>query len=292
MVLIKIHKESDGAGMLVFWQRRLLARSVICTLLVLAISFVFFLPVFFGPAAAGDLKFPSLSGRVVDGAQLLSEPQEVELVDLLKQHEARSTDQIVVVTVPSLQGVPIEQFSVALGRYWGIGQKGKDNGVLLVVAPLERKVRIEVGYGLEAVLPDALAGVIVQRRILPWFKRGNLAKGIKVGVLDIQAALLGDGEEVALRARKQKNEVPPYLPLIFFAFWLLPFVYLVASLNRNRHVSGRVPGGVVIVPGSYGRVEDSWSGPGGFHPRSGGGFGGGFSGGGGSFGGGGASGSW
>ena len=245
-----------------------------------------------GPAWAAELRFPPLSGRVVDAASILNPAQERELIDVLKSHEATSTDQIVVVTVPSLQGAAVEDFAVRLGRHWGIGQKGKDNGVLLLVAPVERRVRIEVGYGLEGVLPDALAGVIIQRRILPLFKKGQLADGIKIGVMDIQAALAGDGEEVALRARAPNKDVDAYLPLIFFAFWLLPFVYLIASLNRDRHVSGRVPGGVVIVPGSYGRVEDHWSGPGGFHPRSSGGFGGGFSGGGGSFGGGGASGGW
>ena len=287
MVLTMVDKERAPDWRSISGLKIFLICSVFFALFVIVMCFAFLQAVH-----ASDLHFPSLSGRVVDEAQLLSSEQEAELGSILQQHEAKSTDQVVVVTVSSLQGVPIEQFALELGRHWGIGQKGKDNGVLLLVAPKERKVRIEVGYGLEAVLPDALAGVIVQRRILPLFKKGDLAEGIKVGVLDIQAALLGNGEEVALRARKPKKEVDPYLPLIFFAFWLLPFVYLLASLNRDRHVSGRVPGGVVIVPGSYGRVEDHWSGPGGFHPRSGGGFGGGFSGGGGSFGGGGASGSW
>ena len=252
------------------------------------------LPLFFvsfGSAVAKELTFPSLTGRVVDGANILTASQRAEIETLLKSVEGRSTDQVVVVTVPSLQGTSVEDFGVQLARHWGIGQAGKDNGVLLIVAPVERKVRIEVGYGLEGVLPDALAGLIIQRRILPAFKRGDLAGGIKAGVLDIKDSLLGDAALVADRAKKPDNQIDGYLPFIFLAFWLVPFVYFVSSLNRDRRVSGRVPGGVVIVPGSYGRVEDHWHGPGGFS-RPSGGFGGGFSGGGGGFGGGGASGSW
>ena len=252
------------------------------------------LPLFFvsfESAVAKELTFPSLTGRVVDGANILTASQCAEIETLLKSVEGRSTDQIVVVTVPSLQGTSVEDFGVQLARHWGIGQAGKDNGVLLIVAPVERKVRIEVGYGLEGVLPDALAGLIIQRRILPAFKRGDLAGGIKAGVLDIKDSLLGDAALVADRAKKPDNQIDGYLPFIFLAFWLVPFVYFISSLNRDRRVSGRVPGGVVIVPGSYGRVEDHWHGPGGFS-RPSGGFGGGFSGGGGGFGGGGASGSW
>lgn len=241
---------------------------------------------------AQSLFFPQLTGQVVDDADILSSVEEAELTTMLRKVEGQSTDQIVVVTVRSLQGYSIEDFGVRLARHWGIGQAGKDNGVLLIVAMLQRQVRIEVGRGLEGVLPDALAGLIIQRRIVPAFKRGDLAGGIKAGVEDIRASLLGNGDEVALRAKKPKNEISTLLPFIFFAFWIVPFVYFVSSLNRDRRVSGRVPGGVVIVPGSFGRAEDHWYGPGGFHRPRGGGFGGGFSGGGGGFGGGGASGSW
>lgn len=243
------------------------------------------------PAFAMELKFPTLTGQVVDGANVLSSQEEAELTKILSQVKGKSTDQIVVVTVPSLQGLAIEEFGIKLARHWGIGQEGKDNGVLLIVAPTQRKVRIEVGRGLEGVLPDALAGLIIQRRILPAFKRGDIASGIKAGVEDIRASLLGDGAEVALRAKKPENEISHLLPFIFFAFWIVPFVYFLSSLNRDRRVSGRVPGGVIIIPGSFGRAEDHWHGSGGF-TRSSGGFGGGFSGGGGGFGGGGASGGW
>lgn len=237
---------------------------------------------------AASLKFPTLTGRVVDQAQIISAEDEARLSKILTDVEGQSTDQIVVVTLNSLQGTPIEDYGYQLGRHWGIGQAGKDNGVLLIIAPNERQVRIEVGRGLEGSLPDGLAGLIIQRRILPHFKKGNLIAGIFAGVEDIKASLLGQTEEVALRARKPKSKVDPLLPFIFFAFWLVPFIYLISSLARDRKIGGRMPGGVVIVPASHGGAIDGWSGPGGFHRRSSGGF----SGGGGSFGGGGASGSW
>lgn len=244
--------------------------------------------VFTGLCFAADLKFPSLSGRVVDQANIISAEDEVRLIKILTDVEAKSTDQIVVVTLSSLEGYPIEDYGYQLGRHWEIGQAGKDNGVLLIVAPNERKVRIEVGRGLEGNLPDSLAGLIIQRRILPHFKKGKLVAGIFAGIEDIRASLLGNGEEVALRARKPSAQIDPFLPFIFFAFWLVPFIYLISSLARDRQVSGRVPGGVVIVPESYGGTSSGWNGSGGFR-RSGSG---GYSGGGGSFGGGGASGSW
>ena len=265
-----------------FWHMRF--RSFYRSLFILFFIWLSF--VSFSHAASPD--FPALSGRVVDQAQILSEEDEARLVNMLTEVEGRSTDQIVVVTLDSLQGYPIEDYGYQLGRHWGIGQAGKDNGVLLIIAPNERQVRIEVGRGLEGVLPDALAGLIIQRRILPNFKKGNLVAGIFAGVEDIKASLLGQQEEVALRARKPKSKVDPLLPFIFFAFWLIPFIYLISSLARDRKIGGRMPGGVVIVPASHGGAIDGWSGSGGFSRRSSGGF----SGGGGSFGGGGASGSW
>ncbi len=242
--------------------------------------------------AQAEPAYPALSGRVVDQAKILSPAEEDSIEVRLKAVEGQSTDQIVVVTVPSLEGYPIEDYSIGLARHWGIGQAGKDNGVILLVAPRERKVRIEVGRGLEGVLPDAIAGLIIERRILPQFRKGSFAGGILNGVEDIKASLLGNAEEVALRARKPENKIDHYLPFVFLLFWIVPFLYFLSSVNRDRRVSGRVPGGVIIVPGHYGRAEDHWSGPGGFHRPSTGRSGGGFSGGGGGFGGGGASGGW
>ena len=131
--------------------------------------------------------FPELTGRVVDDADLLSYPEEVAITADLKALEDKSSDQVVVVTLPSLQGYTIEDFGYQLGRHWGIGTEKLDNGVLLIVAPNERKVRIEVGRGLEALLTDALSKIIIENAILPRFREGDFAGGIKDGVRDIDA---------------------------------------------------------------------------------------------------------
>jgi uncharacterized protein len=140
-------------------------------------------------ASAGQADLPALTGRVVDDANLVSSPAEAQLTRRLAALEARTTDQLVVVTVPSLRGEAIEQFGVRLSRGWGIGQKDKNNGVLLVVAPDERKVRIEVGYGLETVLTDPEAARIIRTQILPHFREGKMELGIVEGVHAILAVL-------------------------------------------------------------------------------------------------------
>lgn len=233
-----------------------------------------------GPASA-EPQFPSLTGRVVDNANLLNEEQETAIAADLADLEARSTDQVVVVTLPSLQGYPIEDFGYRLGRHWGIGQKDKDNGVLLIVAPAERKVRIEVGRGLEPVLTDALTKIIIENAILPRFRKGDFPGGIRAGVNDIVSALTGDAEAVKLRARSQPDAVDTVFIIVFIIIWfgiILLALWIVFSAAR--------PGSGGWTSGSSG---GGWSGGGG--GWSGGG-GGGFSGGGGSFGGGGSSGGW
>ena len=112
-----------------------------------------------GAVTAQTLKFPALSGRVVDEAGLLSTGDRTALTNSLARLEAKTTDQLVVVTLQSLQGRPIADYGYQLGRYWGIGQKDKNNGVLLIVAASERQVRFEVGYGLEGTLTDALTKI-------------------------------------------------------------------------------------------------------------------------------------
>src|ERR1044071_8728175 len=119
---------------------------------------------------AHALTFPQLSGRVVDEANILDAPTRQALNDKLAAVEAKSGDQIVVVTLSSLQGTSIEDYGYQLGRHWGIGQKGVNNGALLIVAPNERKVRIEVGYGLEGALTDAVTKLIIENSILPRFR--------------------------------------------------------------------------------------------------------------------------
>jgi uncharacterized protein len=134
------------------------------------------------PAPAARLPgLPALTGRVVDNADLLTQDQEAFLTRALEITERRTKHQLVVVTLPSLGGKPIEKVGLELGKGWGIGRKGHDDGVLLIVAPNERKVRIEVGYGLEEKLTNAEAAAIIDQRILPRFRRGAMAAGIYDG---------------------------------------------------------------------------------------------------------------
>jgi uncharacterized protein len=151
-------------------------------------------------APASAQTFPQLTGRVVDEAQVLDATTRAALTQKLADLEARTTTQVVVVTVRSLQGLTIEQFGVSLGRAWQIGQKDRNNGVLLLVAPTDRKVRIEVGYGLEGVLPDAVASTIIQQAILPRFRTSDFAGGVTSGVDNIVSVLTGDAAESKARA--------------------------------------------------------------------------------------------
>ena len=140
--------------------------------------------------------FPALTGRVVDEANLMSRKQAHQLAQQLAVFEKRSGVQLVVVSIDTLAGDTIEEYGYQLGRHWGIGQKGKNNGVLLLIAQDERKVRIEVGYGLEGALPDAIAANIIQTRILPAFKRGDMVAGVVAGSQSIMKALAGEYQPV------------------------------------------------------------------------------------------------
>jgi uncharacterized protein len=241
--------------------------------------------------AAAEPTFPALTGRIVDEARLLSGQDYADLVQELEALENASTDQVAVVTLKSLQGYPIEDFGYQLGRTWGIGQKGKDNGIILIVAPNERKVRIEVGRGLEPVMTDALSKLIIENAILPEFRRGDYPAGIRAGVRDIKDVLLGDAAAVEEHAKTaQKSSGPDTLQVILLLFWAGIVIYIMwaayrSSLAAQSATGGRRRGGApVIVPGNSGGWGGGWSGG-----DSGGG---GWSGGGGDFGGGGSSGSW
>ncbi|MGU5844782.1 TPM domain-containing protein [Aeromonas hydrophila] len=215
--------------------------------------------------------FPALSGRVVDEANLMSRKQAHQLTQQLAAFEKRSGIQLVVVSIDTLAGDTIEEYGYQLGRHWGLGQKGKDNGVLLLIAQDERKVRIEVGYGLEGALPDAIAANIIQTRILPAFKRGDMVAGVVAGSQAIMQALAGEYKPVD-NASKDKLGGP----------WLFILMVIVMIVLHNLRGGGGGGRGGRRLAGGFGAG------------RSGGGFGGGggFSGGGGSFGGGGASGGW
>jgi uncharacterized protein len=265
------------------------------------------------PASAQQ--FPKLTGRVVDAAQLLSPEQEAALTTRLAALEKASTRQLVVATIPDLQGYPIEEFGYRLGRAWEIGQSEANNGTILIVAPNERKVRIEVGYGLEPILTDALSSLIIQNQILPKFREGDLAGGIIAGTESIAEQLQAPPELAEQRAleaaerRQQDNIVGDGSSIFPLIFWGIVLVFvLLPMLGMGRRYGGkrgRRYGGSSwpiilwtvaneLERSSRGRSSGGWGGGGfgGFGGGSSGGGFGGFSGGGGSFGGGGASGSW
>jgi uncharacterized protein len=249
------------------------------------------------PAAAQD--FPKLTGRVVDSANIIPDADEAALTQKLEAVETASSRQLVVATVPSLQGYDVADYGYQLGRHWGIGQKGANNGMILLVAPNERKVTIQVGYGLEPIMTDALAHQIISQQILPAFKRGDYPGGINAGadaIIEQLRAPPEQAEQKALAAQQAKRQGSgddggSIFPLIF---WGIIFFFIIVPMLRGgrRGRRHRRRGVWVWGPGdgfSGGGWGGGSSGGGGF-----GGFGGGggFSGGGGSFGGGGASGGW
>lgn len=238
-------------------------------------------------------QFPPLSGRVVDAANLLAPEREAALTARLEALEQSTGRQLVVATIPDLQGYDIADYGYRLGRAWGIGQKEEDNGILLLVAPNERKVRIEVGYGLEPYVTDALSSAIVQETVLPRFRAGDMPGGIEAGADALLAQLQLSPEEAQARQQQLLAERPSRkrggLPvgLIFWGIVLL-FVVLPMLFGGARGKSYRRGRGPVVIWGPG--IGGGWGGGSGWG-GGGGGFGG-FSGGGGSFGGGGASGSW
>lgn len=253
--------------------------------LALALTAQAFLP---QPALAAP-KFPPPNGtHVVDQAGILSPDTEAKLNDELTALQERTQHQVVVATVSSLQGLEIEDYGYQLGRTWKIGREKEDDGVVLLVAPNERKVRIEVGYGLEPVLTDALSSVIVNQVILPKFKAGDFDGGVSAGTGEIvkQLDLPEDqAKAVAAKAKTEKSDGPPPLAFLILVFVLF-VVFASLSGRRRRGGLGSALPWIILGSMSGGRDRGGGWGGGGF------GGGGGFSGGGGSFGGGGSSGSW
>jgi uncharacterized protein len=232
------------------------------------------------------LTFPALTGRVVDEAGILDPGQRAALTQKLADLEAKSTDQLVVVTLKSLQGTSIEDYGYQLGRHWQIGQKDKNNGVLLIVAPNERKVRIEVGYGLEGTLTDAISSYIIQNSILPRFRANDYPGGIARGADDIIQVLTGDAEEWRQRAAQRPETTSDGASILLLILLIVVIFIVIRMMSGPPSKPGaRRSSPWIFIPSGSGSGS-GWS------SGSGGGFGGGFSGGGGSFGGGGSSGSW
>src|SRR4051812_5376991 len=200
--------------------------------------------------AAFALTFPTLTGRVVDEADVIDATTREALTTKLAALEAKSTDQLVVVTLKSLQGTTIEDFGVQLGRHWQIGQKDKNNGVLLIVAPTERKVRIEVGYGLEGTLTDAVSRLIIENGILPRFRTNDFAGGVQRGVDDLIQVLSGDAADFQRRAvaRDRGAASPQDLQGLIWIV-LIVGLWLFLAFRSRRNGRGYRRGGLPwIVP--------------------------------------------
>lgn len=261
------------------------------------LAFLFLLPL-----AAFAAGLPALTGRVVDNAGMIDAATEVLLTQKLADFEKKGSDQIVVATVPSLDGEAIEPYANRLFRAWRLGQGGENNGILLLVARDDRKMRIEVGYGLEGTLTDLHSRLSIENDMVPAFRAGDFSGGIEKAVDDIIMVLEGNAAELEARGARNPGrsaDIEDWIPVIFVTIWVVLFFggFAMAILppmfgqkigpgryrwlgmtfdTRRRRSSGRSYGG-----GGWSSGGGGWS--------SGGG---GFSGGGGSSGGGGASGGW
>jgi uncharacterized protein len=236
-------------------------------------------------------KFPALTGRVVDDAHMLSPATGQKLDGELANLEAQTGHQVVVATVPDLQGYEIEDYGYQLGRAWQIGRKGVNDGAILLVAPNQRKVRIEIGYGLEPVLTDALTSVILQRKVLPQFRQGRMEQGVVDGAEALIGQLALPEDQAKANVAQAAAQPRPARIQQFSPGFHIPvlLIILIIWIFISRALRGRGRGGGLWwLPFLFmGSGRGGWGGGGG-----GWGGGGGFSGGGGSFGGGGSSGSW
>lgn len=237
-------------------------RHLTCAILLL---------LFFSFSAAA-LEVPRPEGYVNDQAALLSPTAAQKLEQFLRDFEKSDSTQITILTIPTLDGEALEDYSLKVFDSWKIGQKDKDNGALLLIAKVERKVRIEVGFGLEGRLTDLLSGRIIDNEITPRLKLGDFDGGIINGVVAMAEAVRGEYKGTG-STRKKKKSNP--LGLLFSLFFLFPFLARIGGRGRGRYRrSGFFVGGPFMGGGGFG------------------GGGGGFSGGGGGGGGGGASGGW
>jgi uncharacterized protein len=242
--------------------------------------------------AVGAPAYPELTGRVVDQAGIIPEATRADLTRKLKELEEKSSIQLAIATVPSLDGTDVESYANGLFRFWKLGEAKKNNGVLFLVAPNERKTRIEVGYGLEGTLTDALSKVILATAVTPKFKAGDYGAGIERGVDGIIEVLSGDTAEwVKKPAPLHSLPVDDIFLLMIFAIFIFNLVMMARSAGRpgryRRYQRGGSP--IIILPPGGG-WSDGCGGSSGGSWDSGGSDS--FSGGGGSSGGGGASGDW
>jgi uncharacterized protein len=225
--------------------------------------------------AWADPQFPALTAPIVDAAGILDADAKTIIENRLRDYESTTGHQLAVATVPSLEGFDIRDYGNRLFRNWALGDKKRNDGILVLVAPNEHKVSIEVGYGLEGDMTDAMSRIIIENAMVPRFKAGDYVGGIHAGIDDISKVTSGKGDEVVQRVQNQSAlNAQDIFPLIIFFLIVIFILYRVSRGGR-----------MIIVPGgSFG--GGSFGGGGGFSG------GGGWSGGGGSSGGGGASGGW
>ncbi len=238
----------------------------------------------FAASVLSSLDVPKLKGAVNDHANIINSRDEEKLEALLRDVEAKTSSQVALLTISSLQGENLEDYSMRVVQAWQLGQKEFDNGVLLLVAFNEKKIRIEVGYGLESIITDAKSGFIIRNYIVPGFKKGDFAGGITNGLLAISGLVTQEfeitDEQLTKYDKQQKAGKRKQIP---FGLIVFLFMFVFGGLGRGRRRGGLF---TALFLGSM---------LGGGRSRGGSGFGGGFggfSGGGGSFGGGGASGGW
>lgn len=224
-------------------------------------------------------------GRVTDRTGTLSRDQIQALEKKLSAFEKETTNQIAVLLIPSLEGGSLEDYSIRLAEKWKIGQQGRNNGVILLVVKNDRKLRIEVGYGLEGALPDALSGTIIRNEIAPRFKEGQFYQGIEAGINSIIAATKGEYKASPRKKKSQIDSLLPFLPFLIVGAFIIFFMLAASQARRRNYHSGGSrgwnSGGGFFGGGPFSAGSGGWS--------SGGDS---FSGGGGDFGGGGASGDW
>lgn len=276
----------------------------------------------FTAANINALEVPALKGRVNDYAGVLSPSTVQQLEGSLEDFEEDQSTQLVVVTIPTLENDSLEEFSIRLAEQWKIGQQGLDNGAILLVAKKERKIRIEVGYGLEGSLTDLTSGRIIRNVIVPYFKKGNFDQGVMAGVSAMMDAVRGEFSAADLpKSSGNQSDTEGFLFILIAALFFVGKIF-----GKNKVLAGTVGGVLASVLGLFAlgtkwliiallfpvgvvgglvasafaasatsagrprRTGGYWGTGGGFGGS--GGFGGGFGGGGGGFGGGGASGGW
>ena len=258
------------------------------TIFVALLLTVFSLPIF-------SLEVPAWTGPVNDLAQVMTDQQRQELTDYLTNLNNQTGIQMAVLTVPSLEGDSIEDFSFRTASAWKLGQKKEDNGALLVVSEGDRELRIEVGYGLEGVLTDAKSGLIIRNIITPHFRNGDYGTGIVEGIKNMVGVATEDAQLISAEMTEEEGLDGQSLvvAIIFFSLYFAILTFAITKSVKSRRNGSSSTGTVRMPTSTFGSSTSSFGSS--FSSRSSfsGGFGGGgFSGGGGSFGGGGASGKW